>query len=260
MFRAAVPTITPIREQVIEEMETALPKPAPTNGPIQEQDIEGMETLPRVVPTNSPIREQVVEGIETAVTHVHSPLDNNSQEAAQSSCTQKVKRPRAATTMAPIEEEAIEDASMTEAKDVLNGLANHEEEAARQEDRQHRNNQRAVGYDEYAEKPFKPMMDEVLERSESLIANAAHHEHSQDAPACTDDCHNKNCGRGIDTALIEYSHLRSKGLISERSYEHWGCDSADRIDRNNCMEKLHVRVAFRPVTWDSGYTGRGSMF
>ena len=23
---------------------------------------------------------------------------------------------------------------------------------------------------------------------------------------------------------LEYSHLKSKGLISERSYEHWGCD------------------------------------
>ena len=168
--------------------------------------------------------------------------------------------------MDPIEEEAIEDASMTEAKDVLNGLANSNEEAARQEERQHRNNQRAamtadlIEYDEYAEKPLKPTMDEVLRRSESLIANAAQHEHSQDEPACTDNHHNKNCGRGIDMALMEYSHLRSKGLISERSYEHWGCDSTERIDRNNYIEKLHVRVAFRPVNWDSGYTGRGSIF
>ena len=167
--------------------------------------------------------------------------------------------------MAPIEEEAIEDATMTEAKDVLNGLANHDDEAARQEERQRRNNQGGamtaslIGYDEHAEEPFKPMMDAVLERSEGLMANAAQHEHSQDEPACTDDCHNKNCGRGIDTALIEYSYLRSKGLISERSYEHWGCDSAERIVRNNYMDNLHVRVAFRPVNWDSGYTGRGSM-
>ena len=161
--------------------------------------------------------------------------------------------------MAPIEEEAIEEASMTEAKEVLHGLASHDEEAARQEERQHRNNQRAVEIDEHAEEPFKPMMDEVLERSESLIAKATQHEHSQDEPACTDDCHNKNCGRGIDTALLEYSHLRSKGLISERSYEHWGCDSAERVERNNCMNNLHVRVAFRPVNWNSGYTGRGSM-
>ena len=250
---------------------TTLSGAVPTNSPIQEQVIEEIETaLPRAVPTNSPVPEQIIEEIETAVDDVHSPLDNDVQEASQYTYTQNTRRPRAATTMDRIQEEAIQGVSMAEAKGVLDGLANYNDEAARQEERRNLNNQRAAMTAEFtrhndnSEGPQKPMMGDILKRSESLIANAAQHEHNQDVPVCTDDHHNencyKNCDSGIDTALMEYYYLRAKGVISERPYEHWGCDTPGEKDRIKKMENLQVRVAFRPVNWNAEYTGRGSMF
>ena len=217
----------------------------------------------RVVPTNDHIQEQVTEGLETAMNDVHSPLDNNIQEAFQYGYAQNIHRPRAATTMNPIEEEAIEEASMTEAYALLNGPDNYNEEAARQEGW---HNQRAAVTasltepDDNSNEQRKRMMRDVLSSSESLIANAAQHEHNQDVPACTDNRHNKNCGRGIDKALMEYYYLRSKGVIAERPHEHWGCDDPKTKEFLKEIEKRHVRVAFRPVKWDTEYTGRGCMF
>ena len=232
--------------------------------------MEEIATLLRAVPTNSPVQEQIPEGLETAVNDVHIPLDKNVQEASQYTYTHNTRRPRAATTMDPIQEEVIRGASMTEVKGILDRLANYNDEAARQEERRNLNNQRAAmtaeftRHDENSQGPHKLMMGDILRRSESLIANAAQHEHNQDVPACTDDHHNKNCYKNcdsdIDMALMEYYSLRAKGVIPERPYEHWGCDTPEEKDRIKRMEKLQVRWAFQPVNWNAEYTGRGSMF
>ena len=244
-----------------------LPGAVPTNSPIQEQVVEDIETaLPKAVPKNSPIEEQFIEGIEPSVNDVHSPLDNNVQEASQSGYTQNINRPRAATTLDPIEEEDIDEASTTAMNGILNGLANCNDEAARQEERHNQNNQRApmtaslIGHHEHYVEPMTPMMTDIHSRSESLIANAAQHEHNQNVPACTDDHHNNNCGRGIDTALMEYYYLRSKGVIAEAPYEHWGCDTPEKKDVLEIGTRVQVKVAFRPVKWDTEYTGRGRTF
>ena len=227
----------------------------------------GTATLPRVVPATNLFQEQVIEESETAMNDFHSGLDNNNtQEAFQHWYAQNIHRPRAATTMNPIEEEAIEEGSMIEANGILNGLDNYNEDAARLEEWHNLNNQRAAmtadytDTDDYFNGEMIPMMGGVLSRSESLIANAAQHKHNQDVPACTDDHHNKNCGNGIDKALMEYYYLRSKGVIPERPYEHWGCDTQERKEKLEEAETLQVRVAFRPVKWDTEYTGRGCMF
>ncbi len=193
---------------------------------------------------------------------VHSRLDNNNQETFQYGYAQNIHRPRAATIMNPIEEEAIEEASTTEANAFVGGPGNYNGEAARQEGWHNLNNQRAAmtaGPTEPDDYARKQIMDNVLSRSESLIANAAQHEHNQDVPACTDNHHNKNCGRGTDTALMEYCYLRSKGVIPERPYEHWGCDNPKRKEYLEGMEQSQVKVAFRPIKWDTEYTGRGCM-
>ncbi len=221
---------------------------------------------PAIIPTNNLIQEYVIEGVEIEMNDVHSGLDNNIQEASQYDYAQNIRRPRAATTMNSIEEEVIEEVSTTEANEIVGGPDEYNEEAAQQEEQHCQQNQRAAmtasltETGDYFTEQIRPMMGDILSKAESLIVNAAQHEHNQDVPACTDDHHNKHCGRGIDTALMEYNHLRSKGVISERAYEHWGCDTPERKAYLEDLEKVPVKMAFRPVKWDSGYTGRGCMF
>ena len=227
--------------------------------------LNDIASWPRVVPTKNHNQQQVIEESETAMNGVHSPLENDVQGPSQHGYTQNIHRPRAATIMNPIEEEAIEEASTAGVNDLINGPDNYNEEAAQQQEWHNLNDQGAAMTASHAN-PFgyfngkiTPMMDNILSRSESLIANAAQHEHNQDVPTCTDEQHNKNCGRGTDMALLEYNYLRSKGVIPERPYEHWGCDTPERKDYLKAFETCHVRVAFRPVKWDTEYTGRGCM-
>ena len=167
--------------------------------------------------------------------------------------------------MNSIEEEAVKEASTTEASD-FGGPDRYNEEADQQEEWHNLHNQRAgmtaslTEPDDYFTEKIRPMMGNILSGEKSLIAKSAQHEHNQDVPACTDDHHNKHCGRGIDTALMEYHHLRSQGVILARPYEHWGCDTPERKEYLEAMEKVPVRLAFRPIKWDSAYTGRGCMF
>ena len=199
---------------------------------------------------------------------------------SQNGHAQNVNRPRAATTMNAIEEEAIEVASMSNTNAIIAGQHNYHEEAPLPEQSHNLHIHRAAvtaspteqsdsdvtassteqPIDDPDERILKPMMRDITRRSKSLIANAAQHEHNQDVPACTDDHHNKYCGSSMDMALMEYAHLRSLGVIPERPYEHWGCDSLERKTRIECFENCSVKVAFRPVDWQSEYTGRGCMF
>lgn len=198
---------------------------------------------------------------------VHTGLNNNIQGASQSGHAQNVNRPRAATTMTAIEEEAIGVGSMMETNHIIGGQHNYHGEAPLPEQSQKLHIKKAVmtaspteQSDNDVDERMSPMMRDILRRSESLIANAAQHEHNQDVPACTDDHHNKYCGSGMDTALMEYAHLRSMGVIPERPYEHWGCDSPERKAQIEHSERVSVRMAFRPIYWQSEYTGRGCMF
>lgn len=196
-------------------------------------------------------------------------LNNNIQSASQSGYVPNSNRPRAATTMNLIEEEAIDEASMVATNGSSSGQHNHHGEAPRPEQGPNlhipgaaitgRPTKYTLSLDD-EQRITQPIMDDIALRSESLVANAAQHEHNQDVPACTDDHHNKNCGSSMEMALMEYAHLRSIGAIPERPYEHWGCDSQLRKERYELYEKCFVRVAFRPVDWQSGYTGRGCMF
>ena len=200
---------------------------------------------------------------------VEASLNNNIQQASQSGYVPNSNRPRAATTMNPIDEEAIDVTSMFATNASSSGLHNHHGEAPLPEQGPNLHfhaaaiTGRPTKYQsnlDDEQRIIRPMLDDIAVRSESLIANAAQHEHNQDVPACTDDHHNKNCGSCMDMPLMEYAHLRSIGAIPERPYEHWGCDSQPRKEQYEFYEKCHVRVAFRPVNWESGYTGRGCMF
>ena len=199
---------------------------------------------------------------------VGSGINFNIQGPSQYGHAQNVNRPRAATTMNPIEEEAIEVASMSNTNAIIGGLHNHHGEAPLPEQSNNLNIHRAPvtaspteqSDNDVDERIKNPMMRDIVPRSESLIANAAQHEHNQDVPACTDDHHNKYCGSGMNMALVEYAYLRSLGVIPERPYEHWGCDSPKRKARIEYYEQCSVKVAFRSVNWQSEYTGRGCMF
>ena len=194
--------------------------------------------------------------------------NNNIQGASQSGSAQYVTRPRAATTMNPIEEEAIETASMSDEDSIIGGQHDYHGEASLPEQCPKSHIHRAAVTARSTEQSDMEtdldflirLGDDILPRSESLIANAAQHEHNQDVPACTKDHHNKNCGSVMDIALMEYYYLRSKGVIPERPYEHWGCDTPIKKATIEYYEKCTARVAFRPVNWQSGYTGRGCMF
>ena len=197
-----------------------------------------------------------------------SGLNNNVQGASQSGSAQYITRPRAATTMNPIEEEAIETASMSDEDSIIGGQHDYHVEAPLPEQCPKPHIHRAAVTARPTEQSdmetdvqyLMRLGDDILPRSESLIANAAQHEHNQDVPACTKDHHNKNCGSVMDIALMEYYYLRSKGVIPERPYEHWGCDSPIKKAVMEHYAKCTARVAFRPIDWQSGYTGRGCTF
>ena len=198
---------------------------------------------------------------------IQSALNNNIQGASQSGYAQNSNRPRAATTMNPIEEETMEAASMVGTNGSSGGQHNCHGEAPLPEQGLNIHIHRAAvtarpteKLDIDDEQQLKPMMADIILRSESIIANAAQHVHNQDVPACTDDHHNENCGSGMNMALLEYAHLRSIGAIPERPYEHWGCDSPREKEQIELYHRSSVRVAFRPVDWQNGYTGRGCMF
>lgn len=59
--------------------------------------------------------------------------------------------------------------------------------------------------------------------------------------------------------IRDYYEKVSKGLIEERPYDYWGPESE--------KEKAHwrqwclpIKKSFRPIDWDSGFTGRGSKY
>ena len=219
-------------------------------------------------PADYQIDQQLIDEL-TEINAVGSGLNHsNLQELSQYGHAQNVNRPRAATTMNPIEEEVIEVASASNTNGIIGGQHNYHGDAPLPEQGHNLHIPRAVmtasltkqSDNDDDERILNPMMREIMRRSESLIANAAQHEHNQDVPACTEDHHNKYCGSGMDTPLMEYAHLRSLGVIPERPYEHWGCDSPQRKARIECCEKVSVKVAFRPIDWQSEYTGRGCMF
>lgn len=140
----------------------------------------------------------------------------------------------------------------------------------------------------------KAYRDNIVSREDSLIKNAAQHEHNQRVPACTIDQpggqHNKNCGSGLNVSLWEYNYLCSLGLIPERPLHEWGCDNVSRnteaqeaeepkdeeiedgqqkddeqeVDKQEEQEpkneNMKIKMAFRPINWCQGFTGRGSEF
>ena len=203
--------------------------------------------------------------VEAALKHGLNML----KEAYQYGLNKNIQaRPRAATTMNSIEEEAIETASTSDEESIIGGQHEYHGEASLPEQCPNSHIHRAAvtarpteQLDMEIDDDFRMRLaDDIRPRFESLTANAAQHEHNQDVPACTKNHHNKNCGSGMDIALMEYYYLRSKGVIPERPYEHWGCDSPMMKATIEYSEKCIARVAFRPVNWQSGYTGRGCMF
>lgn len=60
----------------------------------------------------------------------------------------------------------------------------------------------------------------------------------------------------LTSEIRDYYEKVSRGLIEERPYEYWGEDTAEEEKRWHQWE-LPIRTAFRPVDWNSGFTGRG---
>ena len=216
---------------------------------------------------NYQIPQHVIDEIAAEANAVNSGVNFNIHGPSQYGHAQNVNRPRAATTMNLIEEEAMEVALMSNTNAIIGGQHNYHGEAPLPEQCHNLHTHKAAvtarpteQSDNGDDERMSPMMRDVIRRSKNLIANAAQHEHNQDVPTCTDNYHNKYCGSGKDLALMEYAHLRSLGVIPERPYEHWGCDGPERTAHIETYMNHSVKVAFRPVDWQSEYTGRGCMF
>lgn len=65
----------------------------------------------------------------------------------------------------------------------------------------------------------------------------------------------------LDKETQEYYWKVSKGQIEERSYESWGPESAEEEAYwKQWWWQLPCRVPFNRISWDSGFTGRGSKY
>lgn len=112
----------------------------------------------------------------------------------------------------------------------------------------------------------KELIDTVKklsERQDDLAARANRHIHAQEVPPCTHakgGQHNINCDREFDASVIQYHYLASKGLIRVKGYEDWGCMSREEERHHQDIANTRVRMAFRSVNWDKGFTGRGSEY
>ncbi|KAF6240621.1 hypothetical protein HO173_001292 [Letharia columbiana] len=67
---------------------------------------------------------------------------------------------------------------------------------------------------------------------------------------------NMGCYPILSFEIRDYYEKVSKGLIEERPYDYWGPESEEEKAhwRQWC---LPIKKSFRPIDWDSGFTGRG---
>ncbi|KAL2046837.1 hypothetical protein N7G274_000855 [Stereocaulon virgatum] len=111
-----------------------------------------------------------------------------------------------------------------------------------------------------SEEELKHAAKKLSEREDNLAARANRHVHAQEVPPCTyaqGGQHNINCDRGLDASILQYHYFVSKGLIRVKDYEEWGCMSREEELHHRDIANTRVRMAFRSVNWDKGFTGRG---
>ena len=61
----------------------------------------------------------------------------------------------------------------------------------------------------------------------------------------------------IPIEIRDYYEKVSKGLIEEKPYDYWGEDTAEEKELWD-ERGLPIKMKFRPIHWDSSFTGRGS--
>lgn len=65
------------------------------------------------------------------------------------------------------------------------------------------------------------------------------------------------CYPNLSFEVRDYYEKFSKGLIEEGPYEYWGPDTVEEEARWQ-QWWLPIKQIFRPIDWDSAFTGRGS--